>query len=91
VTFLAKSNFLNFYFEKKNSVVVSNGVALPKNAVDDIIIAALESVRNVIRNGIPAAGIPSLDPFNLPHLQVDFDSDSARYSTLLLNYYSSNE
>ena len=66
---------------------MSNGVAQPKNAVDDIIIAALESVRNIIRNGIPAAGIPSLDPFNLPHLQVDFDSSSAKYFTLLIDYF----
>ena len=47
--------------------------------MDDIIVVALEQVRTVIRDGLPSAGIPPLDPFHIEQLKVDMNASSAVY------------
>ena len=49
-----------------------------KNPVDDIIIKTLETVRSVIKDGIPSSNIPPLDPFVIEQLQVETNSSVAQ-------------
>jgi len=48
-----------------------------RNYIDDIINSAMDSVRNVIRNGVPSLNIPPLDPFEIPQLKIDLETDAA--------------
>lgn len=45
--------------------------------IDDVIKAALESARGIIKNGIPSENIPPLDPFVVGDLNVNMDNSMA--------------
>lgn len=52
-----------------------------KNAIEDVILQALEAVRVIMINGTEK--IPPLDPFYIEKLAINFTSPDAEYHVAL--------
>merc|ERR1712032_1342889 len=50
---------------------LGHGVALRDPAIDEYIAAILELLKTQMPTGIPDLGIPPLDPFEVPHFDID--------------------
>jgi len=50
---------------------LGQGVALRDPAIDEYIAAILELLKTQMPTGIPDLGIPPLDPFEVPHFDID--------------------
>merc|ERR1712116_15036 len=50
---------------------LGHGVALKDPAIDEYIAAILELLKTQMPTGIPDLGIPPLDPFEVPHFDID--------------------
>merc|ERR1711990_1045317 len=50
---------------------LGQGIALRDPAIDEYIAAILELLKTQMPTGIPDLGIPPLDPFEVPHFDID--------------------